>query len=339
MNLKNYSQYNAWDFLEDADFRSWVSGPTAESDQYWQQVLDAHPNQKENTEKAITLFKEMEAFFKPEELRSATINDQFVERLKQEAALTKHGRQRAVGRRVFLQRIAAAASVLILISLSLWFWVVQPNYGMQMVATGYGEWKTLTLPDGSKIQLNASSQVRYPRNWEVGKDREVWLEGEAFFEVEKDKEGAKFTVFTNDLAIEVLGTAFNVHNRGQETEVFLEEGAVRLDWEEEQQKMVPGELVVFSSEKKEITEYREAPAELHTSWKDGALIIKDEPVAAIFDKIEVIFGYPVVTQDKELLKAVKTIAIPMDDIEVAIPILERVLAIEIQIENDQLIVK
>ena len=208
-----------------------------------------------------------------------------------------------------------------------------------MIATNYGEWRSIELPDGSKVKLNANSKIKFFKHWESGIDRSVWLNGEAFFEVTKDSKGAKFTVHTDDLAVEVLGTSFNVHSRSEQTEVFLEEGKVRLDMGTEKRTMESGDFISYSSKQKKITAFTQTSTELHASWKDGSLILNDKSLAEIMKKMEEIFGYKIVLQNEELLKERRTVAIPMEAIEVAIPILESTFGLEMKLEDNQLIVQ
>jgi ferric-dicitrate binding protein FerR (iron transport regulator) len=85
---------------------------------------------------------------------------------------------------------------------------------------------TDTLPDGSLITLNKQSDIRYPDNFK--KQREVrLLKGEAFFKIAPDKE-KPFRVFTDNITITVLGTSFNVHNKGNITEIIVESGLIRV---------------------------------------------------------------------------------------------------------------
>lgn len=89
------------------------------------------------------------------------------------------------------------------------------------VSTNYGEIKEQQLPDGSIVSLNANSTIDYQKDFKS--DREVRLEGEAFFEVQK---GSKFTVVTASGNVEVLGTSFNVNAKNQTLSVYCRTGKV-----------------------------------------------------------------------------------------------------------------
>jgi transmembrane sensor len=84
--------------------------------------------------------------------------------------------------------------------------------GKLAVQTEYGKLKQVLLPDSSSIVLNANSKIEYDKNWSKGKRREVWLEGEAFFDVRHLNQDTtqvstydQFVVHTEDLDVEVLG--------------------------------------------------------------------------------------------------------------------------------------
>jgi len=232
-----------------------------------------------------------------------------------------------------------AATIILMIGI---FWGYQYFLSSESIVTAttsFGEWKHVVLPDGSEVVLNANSSISYSKSWKKGNARKVNLKGEAFFKVAEDPQGATFTVSTKDVGIIVLGTTFNVHTRGDETKVFLEEGKVKLDLGNSEHLLSPGDFVSYSSAQKSITSFHKSQAASHTSWKDGSLIINDRTVEEIFEKIKEIYGYEVKTHDETLLKEVKTIAIPMDRIEIAIPILEKVLNVHIELNEDQLLVK
>lgn len=90
--------------------------------------------------------------------------------------------------------------------------------------TGFSEQMEIVLPDNSKIQLNANSDIDFKnRNW--NDNRELNLSGEAFFDVET---GESFKVRTNQGVVEVLGTEFNVLSRDNYFEVRCNEGKVRV---------------------------------------------------------------------------------------------------------------
>ena len=96
------------------------------------------------------------------------------------------------------------------------------------LSTPRGGQYQLVLPDGSKVWLNASSSLHFPTAF-TGKNREVELTGEAYFEVAKNKE-KPFHVKVNDMQVEVLGTHFNINAYEDENAIrtSLLEGSVKI---------------------------------------------------------------------------------------------------------------
>lgn len=113
---------------------------------------------------------------------------------------------------------ATAASIVIMFGI-FYFASNETHY-----ETDFSEQLTVTLPDFSKVQLNSNSQLDFKsRKWE--NNREVMLDGEAFFDVEK---GTSFKVMTSQGIIEVLGTEFNITVRNNYFEVQCFEGKVKV---------------------------------------------------------------------------------------------------------------
>jgi ferric-dicitrate binding protein FerR (iron transport regulator) len=137
---------------------------------------------------------------------------------------------RAMGRKWVVRVMVAAASVAAL-AFGIRYLATRPARPMEMaeIRTGYGEIKNVLLPDSSVVVLNANSTIRIPQQWTEKDGRQVWLDGEAYFQVQKKPAtAAKFIVHTREVDVEVLGTRFNVNTRRQRAIVSLEEGKVRL---------------------------------------------------------------------------------------------------------------
>ncbi|RLD76051.1 MAG: hypothetical protein DRJ07_16990 [Bacteroidetes bacterium] len=114
---------------------------------------------------------------------------------------------------------AAAAAVILLLTSAYFFNASLPTH----IQTNFGEQKTFVLNDGSEAVLNAKSYIQYPKKW--NDKRELDLHGEAFFKVKK---GKSFTVNTNNGAVTVLGTQFDVNSQPDFFLVKCYEGKVRV---------------------------------------------------------------------------------------------------------------
>lgn len=113
--------------------------------------------------------------------------------------------------------LGIAASIFLLISVGLF-----ARFYTKTIQVEKAEFRTHTLPDNSKIYLNAETQISYRPYWWYF-SRTLSLEGEAFFEVEK---GSEFTVYSEKGSTAVLGTKFNILARDEEYQVYCTEGKV-----------------------------------------------------------------------------------------------------------------
>ncbi|MGF6925081.1 transmembrane sensor [Chitinophaga sp. W2I13] len=142
----------------------------------------------------------------------------------------------------------------------------------------------LTLPDGSKIWLNAASKLRFPTQF-TGKERMVELEGEAYFEVAHNQQ-QPFVVKVKGMQVEVLGTHFNVMAYADEASIntTLLEGKVRLRNEGTAAVILnPGQEGIFTGSKG--FKVNKADIEQVMSWKNGYFIFNDEDLTSIMRKI------------------------------------------------------
>lgn len=173
------------------------------------------------------------------------------------------------------------------------------------VIVPYGKRTRITLSDNSTIWLNSGSRLVYPATFDPGK-REVYLEGEAMFEVDHDAK-RPFYVLTRDIEVKVLGTVFNLCAYSDEntTNTVLESGSVELRYSgksilgKSTEKMVPGILAVFNPETKSI-EQTKVNTKDYTSWKDGYLVLEKNTLESIAKKLSRYYNVSIVFDNQEL---------------------------------------
>lgn len=237
--------------------------------------------------------------------------------------------------------VSMAASLLIIISLFIW----NPfqRGGEMVVTTAYGEQQSLQLSDGSKVKLNANTKMVYSDDWTQKIDREVWLDGEAFFEVtKKPQSGQRFRVKTNDVTIEVLGTSFNVNSHGDKTSIYLEEGEIRLHLLELDSTilMQPGDLIIYQESEGKIINKHQVETAYHTSWKNGVLIFNSSPLIEVLQKIEETYGVHFEVKDSVDNQREINFPLPINRLETAISILNKtVVDLEIVKVGDKYIIE
>ena len=205
-------------------------------------------------------------------------------------------------------QVAASLAGLMLVAAIAGYFLLKEN--TIRYQTAYGQTRVILLPDSSQVTLNANSTLSYRADWPNASERgdvvrQVWLAGEAFFEVQEvatpSQEKVKFLVHTPQLAIEVVGTAFNVDSRRDQTQVVLNSGKVNLYLPTEQQKaieMEPGDLVEYSKTKQVLQ--RVVEPDQYSSWKDRRLTFVDTPVREIAQILEDTYGFEVVIRDQAI---------------------------------------
>lgn len=167
----------------------------------------------------------------------------------------------------------------------------------------YGKTFRVKFSDGSYALLNAGSKLRYPVNFLEGQDRNVFLDGEAYFKVAKDSLRT-FTVVTDHMNTEVYGTSFNVSSYKNENNTFtvLLEGSVGVYQPNNPKggnpvKIIPGQRAVF--EKGNI-DVEQVNVHKYTAWTMGELNFIDDRFGQIVKELERHFNVEIVNRYEDL---------------------------------------
>lgn len=157
-----------------------------------------------------------------------------------------------------------------------------------------GKYKII-LPDGTKVWLNAASTLIFPTSFK-GKDRKVILDGEAYFEVTKDK-FKPFIVKNRNQIIEVLGTHFNIRSYLDEsiTQTTLSEGKVKVLKGTVYKFLKPGQVAYTSSILKTI-EVKKADLEKNLAWKNNDFIFKGDNLITIMKEVSRWYNVEIIYQ-------------------------------------------
>lgn len=153
------------------------------------------------------------------------------------------------------------------------------------MATPRGGQYQITLPDGTKVWLNAASSLRYPDRFNSN-ERRVALEGEAYFEVARD-ESHPFIVESNGQSIEVLGTGFNVNAYGDEPQLLttLAHGSIRIYTADESKSIIlkPGEQAAVAGKNIKV---KQVQVDEYTAWRNGKISLSQADLSGIIRQIE-----------------------------------------------------
>ncbi len=237
---------------------------------------------------------------------------------------------------------AIAVVVLAAVGALLWF-ATGPDAQPIVVSTQTGEQATVTLPDDTRIVLNANSRLRYDPNAFVSGPRIVSVRGEALFDVDPapERDDPTFRVQTPDGTVRVLGTTFSVTHRGDDTRVVLSEGRVAIDSRVAQRdttfELKPGDLVSFDQQSGQV-QRRTVNPEVYTSWASGQLVFDNTPLPEVVARIESTYGVEVVVQDPNVLDRVVSGSVE-NDLSVLIEGLSQILDRPIDRNGNRIVIR
>ncbi len=274
-------------------------------------------------------------------------------------------------------KIAAVIVLIYSLGITSYIFLIPKQSQYNEVITRNGEKSQLTLSDGSKIWVNSNTKVRYPVDLNQ-KQVDIYLEGEAFFDVYKIP-GRNLSVHTSDLMINVLGTAFNVKSYSDDgiTETTLVRGKITIDGQGKKLKekliLKPNQQATYISSHKEMmvkelnteekttkksknkiiknTEqlHKKQPkaqlvftekveTEIYTSWKDGKLVFKGERFEDLARRMERWYDVKIQINDSTLKESRYTGTFEKESVEQALRALSLSLPFTYEIDQNEIII-
>lgn len=250
-------------------------------------------------------------------------------------------------KRRVLQYLQIAAVVLlpILVATSVVLYHENKSYASDqiLVSTGDNERATITLPDGTQVNMNEESSLRYYAKSFKKDKRQVEFDGEGYFQVRKDAE-RPFMIQTDGVEVNVLGTKFNLQSRksAKVTELVLEEGSVLFTSVRngENVTLVPNQKAILDKTTGRIS-VKELGGDVSdaTAWKRREFVFKDKPLNAVIDILEKNYNVTFHFKKKINLNDLFTGTMPSDDIAEDIAILEKLYEFQTVRQGQKVIVK
>ncbi len=243
-------------------------------------------------------------------------------------------------------RLAQLAAILV-VGLLLGYVISQSNRTSEPVfytsVAPRGSVAEMYLPDGSHIYLNSGSEIKYSVNGTDGM-REVFLKGEAWFQVAKIPE-KPFLVHTSFYDVRVTGTSFNVKAYPEEKEVTttLEEGSVHVVSSgnlklAEESVLKPGEQLVYNKESKNI-QIADVNTKWYTSWKDNKLVFINMSLKDLRILLERKYGVEIEIDDPNILKYHYDGTLKDETILEVMGMLQHTLPIQYQIVGQKILIQ
>ena len=284
------------DLLTDESFLSWYLSSGQEGDDVWREWIGEHADRQELVDRAAAILEATRMREKPLPVAQVQRAEAaLLQRIGAAGDAEGQAPVRAVKGRVRSLRMQgrwiAAACILVVLVGAMAVLRLMPVREARL-ASGYGQLLSQELPDGSEVTMNANSQLHYSKNWKDGVDREVWLDGEAFFHVRKTPMQSRFIVHTLRFDILVTGTKFNVVNRNGKDNVYLQQGSVTIHPQTgDDMHMVPGDFVEWEGARLAKVSIR---TDSLTAWQQHQLVFDNTPLRKVAAIIEEQYGVKVI---------------------------------------------
>jgi transmembrane sensor len=209
----------------------------------------------------------------------------------------------------------------------------------------YGKRFELQLSDGTIVHLNSGTTLKYPVKFIASENRQVFLDGEAFFDVAKDKTHP-FVVNADNLNVRVLGTHFNVSNYPEDklTDVVLVEGSVGLYTSNEKfnaQKntiLKPGFKGSFSKTDNQI-KTKAVVTDVYTAWIKGGLTFREMTFKDISKKLERHYNVTIVNQNVKLSNEKFNASFGDEPISKVLSYFNEIHGINYTLKNNEVLIK
>lgn len=330
--MDKYNVYTVQDFLDDLEFIQFVKYPDSNHSTFWKKWRAENPPNAQAYDEAELYLRSILQISRIEPTVEFT-NNLFNEI---EIGITTNLKIK----RIKSMRLwsATAAAVLVFLGIA---WYYQ---SLIVVKTGNGVLKTVVLPDSSIVHLNANSSVSYHRAWKWISKRKVYTTGEVLLEVKHTNKDAshimsydRFTAYTGDVAIDVLGTKFNLKNRDNHITVSLLNGRISLyniTRPYEVKILQPGDIVIqgpggFHELTRDLKQVKHT-----TSWTEKNLIGENLSIPDLIKEFHYMYGKEIVVTDSVLLNNKIDGRISLRSEESIIYTLANILRASIRFEKD-----
>ena len=340
----DFSAFNEEDFIANESFQNWVFQKNEEDVLFWEDYIIRHPKQRGTIYAAVKFLVTLNS--KEKESTEAEIKrswSRVEDRINAEEILELYqvtGIGHFLGRHSWLKVVAIFISAIIsAICFEVFF-----NSKIIIQKTAHGEVRTIKLPDGSTATLNGNSALKYYLSWSEYKSRIVWLEGEAFFNVTKQKvAGGRFLVYASkELKIEALGTTFSVSNRKQRTNILLSTGRLRLQIRNKSSErflyLSPGEFVQLQHNKEKIIRKNVNPVD-YSGWHNQYLFFDNTSLGEVAEIIEIQYNTQVEVSAEKLLNLKVAGPLPNRNLEGLLEALKKALPIKITRKPKKIIIE
>lgn len=342
-NNIDYNNYKIDDFILDDSFINYATNSNGFDVKKWEQWFSENPENKQLAMYAKNIILHLR--FNKKALPQSFVKAEW-SKLARRLLLTEN--KFANKSRTSIRKLlpyAAAASILLFMAAAFYFYkpLSKQNkiISYQEIIVPKGEIKKVLLPDGSLVYINSDSRIKYDSCFS-GKKREIFLEGEAYFDV-KHNENKPFVVHANENDITVLGTSFNVYAYPNENifRTSLERGKIALSHNNGKEiELKVNQTYLLLKNTNEIKLFETANIEDYSAWKDGKILFKNHKFTDILKKLERTHNLTFVLHNKDVGSCNYTGCFTTkDDINTILGVIKLPTPFEYEILEDTVVIK
>ena len=327
------------DFVEDRDFRDWVIKPNEILNTFWLNYQTVHPEQSDSIKQARKIIQSItfeESKISPNEYKS--LLDQLVK-----YQTRKEKKEPSVVSLFNTWKKIAAILLLPILAIGIYYTINNGSSSLNTQIVKYmvpeGQKSNLVLADGTKVWINSGSTLSIPSNYSL-ENRKVQLNGEAYFDVVKDK-SHPFLVETKTYTVKVYGTNFNVraYDYLKMSETVLEEGAVSiLSNSGKEITIKPGQRFLLS----ENSQYTISKVETknYVAWKNNIFKINNERLQDLIVQMEHWYGVDIKVENFEQVKDLRyTLTIKTESMKEMLDLMSVVTPFVYKIDGENVTLK
>ena len=343
---KNFNEPE--DLLSDESFLAWYFKKPGKEQEQWDSWMSSHPEQAQLVQQAISLLEATRLQELPLPLQQIALAEaRLFSQIDQLPQAVSTNVSPAIpdandtGSAKILplfnrRRRMVAASVAILLAAGLIITAIYSSKGTA-IKTAFGEIARRQLPDGTEVMMDANSSISFAGNWQEGTDREVWMNGEAFFHVRKTRQNSRFVVHLDHADVIVTGTKFNVINRHGAENILLDEGSVILRSPNGRElQLSPGEFVDLRGK---LWEKKAVQRDSLMAWKEQKLVFDGTPLRELVTIINDHYGVHIKLADSSIGDQTISAILPNNNLEVLLRSLEATAEFDISKDGDQIIIR
>ena len=330
--MEKYLSYKTEDFVLDESFREWAAGPGSEDPEcFWPDFLADHPEKKKEIDEAILIVRKLNQENDPE------IPDERIDLIWRKIMGQNKVRLFRYAR---LLKYAAILVLVFMLGAVSYYVFLAGKRDLSLVyneiTVPYGERTEMSLYDGTKVWLNSGTTMKFPLVFD-SRCRQVFIDGEAFFDVKKKRDHQPFIVSTKAMTVTVAGTRFNVCAYSDDSgfSATLEEGKIIASSKINHKKidLLPGHQAILNLKTNDFS-VKKVDTELYTTWKENLLRFQDADFNEVVKKMERWYDVKIIVDPGFRLSKLFTMTIKTESLREMLKLLAYTTPMEYRIDKD-----